>query len=192
MKNIILLSFIVLCGCTSTGSKVAENTTVIPADRGIVLFSTGADKTNRSFSTGLNLVQAETRKRYDRVIINIDYPFTSNFASEHGHVRTLTLPEGDYFLVPNSGNPAFCLTKYPTFRFTVKRGVITYIGSFQLSSNHLVQSNLNQQRDVQYFRKKNPGLASQDIFFQNLIVSAEKFDICAGSSFVKGIIWELP
>lgn len=192
-KIAVVFSIVLLCGCATTSGSNAD-LSEIPKGRGIVLFSTGADKTNGTQSTGLSLVQAQTRKMYDKIVINIDSPFfTSNFPNEHAHVRSLILPEGDYFLILKSGNPAFCLIIYPTYFFSVKEGNITYIGSFQLSSNQLTLTQSNRARDIEYFQQKNQKLMTKDIASQIPIVSSEKYDYCSpGHSFVKGIIWDLP
>jgi hypothetical protein len=192
MKNAFLLLLALLAGCATVGSTVVENMTNIPSGKGVVIFSTGANRTNLSFSTGLSLVQAETRKKYDKVVINIDYPFASHFPTQHGHVRSLTLPEGDYFLIARSGNPYFCLTKYPTYQFTVKKGTISYLGSFQLSSDQIRLTTSNQQRDLQYFLQRNPAIQRNDISDQSVILDAKAFKSCSENSFVRGTLGEVP
>ncbi len=85
-------------------------------------------------------VEGASRKRYDKVMINIDYPIASNFPNEHGHVRTLALPEGDYYLLPDSGNPFVVMTKGAVYKFKVVNCHITYIGNFHLTGNQLLWS----------------------------------------------------
>jgi hypothetical protein len=189
---VAVLLVIVLVGCATVGSKVGQNMTEIPKGKGIVLFSTGADKTNLAFSTGLRLVQAESRKVYDKVIVNIDYPFTSDFPDRHGHVRSLTLPAGRYFLIPKSGNPAFCLTSYPTYEFSVEPGGITYIGSFQISANRLKWDATSQNRDIDYFLRKNPALVTHTIEKQSVNIGTVQIDNCDSNTFMRGIIWDSP
>lgn len=192
MKSTIALILAVLAGCTTVGKTVVQDMPDIPAGKGVVLFSTGADATNLSFSTGLTLVQAETMKRYDKVAISLDYPFASDFPDSHGHVRSLTLPQGDYFLMPRSGNGRFCLVKYPMYRFAVPAGAISYIGSFQLAAGKLSIIRTNQQRDIQTFHRKNPALKSQGVTFQQVVVGRESFNSCEENHSIKGVIWEAP
>lgn len=190
MKRILqfCLSLLLACllGCATIGG-MSENLTSVPPGKGLVLFSTGADKTNLSFSTSLTLVEGASRKRYDKVIINIDYPFSSNFPNEHGHVRTLALPEGDYYLMPSSGNPYFVITKAPVYRFKIINGRITYIGNFHLSGSVLSWSESKYKRDADYFLIKNPNLSGSRIDLQRVEVASDV------SQFkTRGIIWDLP
>jgi hypothetical protein len=190
MKRIleISLSFLLIClsGCATVGG-MPENLASVPPGKGLALFSTGAAQTNLSFSTSLALVEGASRKKYDKVIINLDYPFSSNFPNEHGHVRILALPEGDYYLMPSSGNPYFVTTHAPVYRFKVVTGRITYIGNFHLAGNLLSWSGSKFQRDVDYFLKKNPNLSDSRIDVQKVEVASDvsKFP-------TKGIIWDAP
>ncbi len=193
MKRIfqLCLSLLIIClfGCATAGG-MAENLSSIPQGKGLVLFSTGADKTNLSQSTTLKLVEGASRKRYDKVMINIDYPFASNFPNEHGHVRTLALPEGDYYLLTDSGNPFVVMTKGPVYKFKVINGRITYIGNFRLTGNQLLWSSSESKykRDVDYFRQKNPNLSGIRIDTQ----SVEKAPEDVSKFRTNGIIWDLP
>ncbi len=189
-KNIQLcLSLMLICllGCATAGN-IAENLTSVPEGKGLVLFSTGADTTNFAKSTSLALVQGTSLKKYDKVIINIDYPFSSNFPNEHGHVRTLSLPEGDYYLMPSSVNPYFVTTRAPVFKFRATKDHITYIGNFHLSATpSLSWSDSKYKRDVDYFLQKNPNLTSIRIDIKNPEPASNV------SQFkTKGIIWDLP
>jgi hypothetical protein len=176
-----------LLGCATTGNTIAENLISVPHGKGLVLFSTGAAKTNLSFSTCLTLVEGTSQKKYDKVIINIDYPVSSYFPNEHGHVRTLALSEGEYYLLPRSGNPDFVMTKSPVYKFRVANNRITYIGNFQLYGNLLSWSESKYRRDVDYFVQKNPAMAS-------IPVEPQKIEIVSDvSQFkIKGIIWDVP
>jgi hypothetical protein len=176
-----------LLGCATTGHTIAENLASVPHGKGLVLFSTSADKTNLSFSTGLTLVEGASRKKYDKVIINLDYPFSSDFPNEHGHVRTLALPEGEYYFLPRSGNPYFVMTKAPVYKFKVTNSRITYIGNFHLSGNLLSWSGSQYRRDVDYFVQKNPAMANVSAEPQRIEVVSDvpQFE-------VKGIIWDVP
>jgi hypothetical protein len=166
--------------------------TAVPSDKGVVVFSTSADSTSSVASIGLYLVQAATRKRYDRVVINIDYPFKSHFPSEHAHVRSLTLPAGDYYFIPYGDNAIFCLVKYPTYGFSVEAGSIAYLGAFRLSSNALTVSSYRRERDVAYFVDRNPSLRSEEIKPEALVIGDRSVDSCDADESVDGIIWNLP
>ncbi len=185
----VYLSLLLICllGCATAGG-IAENLTSIPEGKGLVLFSTGADKTNLANSTTLALVQGTSRKRYDKVVINIDYPFSSNFPNEHGHVRTLALPEGEYYLMPTSANPYVVMKHAPVYRFKTTNGRITYIGNFHLSADRLLLwSDSKYKRDVDYFFQKNPNLSGSRIDLQKAEIASDV------SQFgIKGIIWDLP
>ena len=137
LRNTLAILVMVCCSCTTTGHSGLENLKSIPEGKGVLLFSTGASKTNLSFSTGLSLVNGKTHKKYDGVVINIDYPFPSNFKTEHGHVVTLVLPAGEYYLIPRSGNPAFVMKNAPVYGFNVINGKVCYIGNFFLNGNAL-------------------------------------------------------
>jgi hypothetical protein len=186
IQSCLCLPLICLLGCTTVGG-MAENLASVPQGKGLVLFSTDADKTNVSQSTSLSLVDGGSRKKYDKVIINIDYPFSSNFKNEHGHVRTLALPEGDYYLVPSSTNPYLVMTKAPVYKFRIINGRITYIGNFHLSGNMLSWAESKYKRDVDYFLQKNPSLSGSRIDLQKIEVASDV------SHFkTKGIILGLP
>jgi hypothetical protein len=175
-----------LLGCATAGG-LAENLTAVPQGKGLALFSTGADTTNRALSTSLNLVQGSSRRKYDKVMINIDYPFASNFPTEHGHVRTLALPEGEYYLVPDVSNPFAVTTKGRIYGFKVINGRITYIGNFHLSGNLLSWSESKYKRDVDYFLQKNPGMTNIPIERQEVKNAGDISQFRFG-----GIIWDLP
>jgi hypothetical protein len=193
MKRILQigLSLLLIClfGCATIGGGVVENLSVVPQGKGLVLFSTGADKTNMSFGTSLTLVEGASLKRYDKVVINIDSPFSSsNFPNEHGHVRTLALPEGEYYLMPSAVNPYEVMTKAPVYRFKIMNGHITYIGNFHLSATRsLSWADSKYKRDVDYFLQKNPNLSGSHIDVQRVEVASDV------SQFkTKGIIWGAP
>ncbi|MES2947632.1 MAG: hypothetical protein V4858_03730 [Pseudomonadota bacterium] len=183
----------ILSGCTAVAPKIAADMQALPVERGVVLFSTGADKTRRAYYTGLTLLKAGSQKMYDKAFITIDYPLPSHFPTEHAHVRTLRLPAGDYYLVPNGGNPHECLgsKQFPTYRFTVTNGSVSYIGSFQIAANQLKPTGSNMRRDVQYFKDKNPKLSTQKIDQQNVIVGSSRTSSCEESfPFAMGITWD--
>jgi hypothetical protein len=192
MARILQLCFALLlvsslAGCATPGQGTAENLTSIPQNRGLVLFSTSADKTNLSFSTVLTLVEGASLNKYDKVYINIDYPFSSNFPDEHAHVRTLALPQGEYFLLPSSGNPYLVMARAPVYKFKVSNDRIAYIGNFHLANNALRWEESKLKRDVDYFVRKNPGMA-------NVPVEPQKAEIASDASRfrVNGIILRGP
>ena len=183
-----------MAGCSTTGRKIAENLTSLPPTKGLVLFSTGASKTSAAFSTNLLLFEGSSRKRYNKVVINIDYPFHSHFANEHGHVRTLLLPAGDYYLLPEIANPyvwrtdPYNPTRHdPVYKFTVQSNRVAYIGNFWSSGHHLSWSDLKLSRDKSYFLQKNPGMVSIPIEPQKPEVVSDVLSFGG-----KGIIWSLP
>lgn len=192
---ITLLSLVTL-GCATVGGGVAENLKSIPPNRGLVLFSTSADKTNLASTTCLRLVEGSTLRSYDKVIINLDYPF---FGAPF-HVRSLVLPEGWYYLQPTSVNPHLAVTETPIYRFRVRAGSATHIGNFHLSLSQvsrpirsrkihgsLVWSSETYARDVEYFRSKNP--ESNDISFQRQTI---EFGPSCSTFRTQGTIEELP
>jgi hypothetical protein len=170
MIRLITWTFIALlpllaAGCVTVEGGIAENLHAIPPDRGLVLFSTSADETNLSLNTSLRLVQGSTLRKYDKVVINLNYPFSGS----QFHVRSLLLPEGYYYLQPLSLNPQFVVTNAPIYRFTVRAGRATHIGNFHLSLPHVSRvresrktqgrlswSGETYARDVEYFKARNP------------------------------------
>lgn len=156
--------------------------------KGLVVFSTSAAKTNLSLSTSLTLVEGRTFKQYDKVLINMDYPlFGSNFEDRHGHVRSLILPEGDYYLLPTPGNPAFFTTKAPIYKFTVARNEAAYLGNIDLAASHLTYSTDFQSRDVAFFKEKNPAFATTTFRLTPLEKGPALSDFK-----IQGTIWEAP
>jgi len=154
----------------------------------MVLFSTSAETTNLSFSTSLILAEGVSQKVYDKLSFNIDYPFPSNFTNEHAHVTTIVLPEGEYYLLPRSGNPFFVVTAAPVYKFRVVNARITYIGNFHLSGGNLLAwSEMKYQRDVDYFVQKNPAMANTRIDRQEVELTSN-----IGQFEGKGIIFGTP
>ncbi|HET9863442.1 MAG TPA: hypothetical protein VFP37_08365 [Steroidobacteraceae bacterium] len=161
--------------------------TAFAAGKGLVIFSTGASRTNIGASTSLRLVDGSSRKWYDKVVMNIDYPFESHFAGEHGHVRTLQLPPGEYFLMPQTANPFFVTTAAPVYRFSVEAGRATYIGNFRLHEDRLTCTDDKAARDLEFFRAKNPAMSSVAVTpsIAQLAMTLDKFQ-------TNGTIWGLP
>lgn len=189
---IIGLAVLTSVGCTTVGHGVATNLAAIPRDRALVLFSTGASDTSVAEATSLRLVEGVSLRQYDRVAIIIDAPYTSDFADEHGHVRTLSLPAGKYYLVPHAVNPFSAITRAPVFVFEARSGEIAYLGNVFLDGNRFIVSGRYQQRDIDFFLTKNPLLKSTDLVIQPLRF-ATRDDMPTSDDFViKGTIWGVP
>ena len=190
LRLCISLQLIYLFGCTTIG-EMSENLISVPQGKGLVLFSTGADRTTMWLDTGLMLVEGSTRRKYERALISVNYPISSDFPHEHGHVRTLALPEGDYYLLPESGGESCFLpnvyveNKAPVYKFKSSSGRISYIGNFYLSEdNVLTWSESKYKRDADYFLQRNPSLSGIPIDIQKVEVASEV------SQFrVKSCIW---
>lgn len=177
-----------LASCATTGHKIDEGMTSIAAGKGLVMFSTGSNKTHLSTSSSLRLVEGSSRKVYDKVVIQIDYPlFKSHFPDEFGHVHTLQLPPGEYFLVPQITNPFIVTTAAPVFRFKVDAGEAAYIGNFWLQDGAIEVSDKKRQRDIDFFRAKNPGMGGVDVNPRpaEFAMTLDKFS-------TNGTIWGLP
>ena len=173
-------------GCTTVGKGVSEGIQSIPEKRGLVLFSTGSDKTSLVNSLFLELIDANSMKTFDKVIISIDYPFKSNFEGVHAHVRSINLPEGEYYLAPKAANIYFRVTEAPVYKFRVRNNQATYIGTFQLSGQFISWNKENTKRDLKYFHEKNPGFTAS--FDLQPIELGPKFKELQRT----GIIWSAP
>ena len=189
--RVFVLSFLLLSGCAHTGRGYVENIGAAPENKGIALFSTCARETRSVLSTTLWLVNGESRKKYDQVLINLDYPFPSDFAGEHCNLRTLSLPAGTYYFVPHSGNAYFEAKKIPIYRFSVRNSEITYLGGLYLASENsrflLSFSEGHVTKDLDLFLSKNPGVRRNDIVtrYMELDSQPESFPI-------QGTIFGLP
>ncbi|MHA6844258.1 hypothetical protein [Ralstonia syzygii] len=163
----MLSMLVMLSGCAHTGRGYVTNISNPPEDKGIALFSTCARETRSVLSTTLWLVNGESRKKYDQVLINLDYPFPSDFDGEHCNLRTLSLPVGTYYFVPHSGNAYFEATKAPIYRFSVNKGEIIYLGGLYLISEDwkflLSFSENHRAKDLDLFLSKNPGVSRNNI-----------------------------
>lgn len=167
MRAFMLSMILMLSGCAHTGRGYVTNINNPPDGKGIVLFSTCARETRSVLSITLWLVNGESRKKYDQVLINLDYPFPSDFDGEHCNLRTLSLPAGTYYFVPHSGNAYFEAIKIPIYRFSVKNGEITYLGGLYLVRDNsqfwLSFSKNHSAKDLDLFFSKNPGISRGDI-----------------------------
>jgi hypothetical protein len=156
------LPILVLCGCpTPIPSSVSRGLSEVPAGQGLVVFSTGAEKTSIVWGTGLDLRAAGSRSRYEGgAAVQFDFwREPSDFQDEHGNVRMLALEPGDYCLYP------FVTTKVlgvyeslpPEFAFRVRAGMVSYLGSIFLANGSLSVRD-RRDRDLALVRAKNPGL----------------------------------
>ena len=187
--SVVTLAF---AGCTTVGQGIATDIAEVPSDKGIVVFSTGADQTNVSFSTNLMLVDGASYKRYEKVLVNIDYPFPSQFPGEHGHVRSLSLKPGSYYLVPAPGNPFFVSTKAPIYTFSVTSGVVTYVGSLSLKSHVLTIDQSHQERDIRYFLDRNPKIRPDQVTTAVMRIYGYVSPGSPPPFEIKGTIWDAP
>lgn len=185
------LLFLALSGCVVP--RVQGNLDSVPPDRGIVLFSTGAERPN-GFSYALRLVEGQSRRVYDRGVFNMDSPLLGwDFEAVHARVFSLSLRPGTYYLVAQfQGGAYWCTTDFPVFTFEVEERSIRYIGHFQIDSSRIFLRDGDAARDMEFFRRKNPALASveiQDRPSESFQVSEE----CNGPhSFIQGIIFSKP
>lgn len=192
MKRLLLLAALFLCACTIAGKGVVSDVSAVAPGKGLVIFSTGAAQTSIPFSTRLMLVEGASMKRYDKVAISIDYPFASNFPDMHGHVRTLTLGPGKYYLLPVAGNPAMRTLKTPIYSFEVKPDTIEYIGDIYLDGNTLSLRPDFRERDISYFLDRNPALKSHVIETDPIRLDRYLEGGDANPFKVEGVIWEAP
>jgi hypothetical protein len=191
-RYLLLISAVVLSSCTMT-PKMMDNVSSIPQGRGVVIFSTGAAETSLSASTFVALVDGATHQKFGRVSINIDYPFASDFPSEHANVRSFTLPAGEYYLVPNGGGLYLCVYDYPVYKFVVKNAAISYVGNIYKSAYGLNWSDKYASRDIDFFKAKNKNLNSDSIEIQKVEKNQHHSasGSCAGSDdFIKGTNWD--
>jgi hypothetical protein len=152
---------LVLCGCmTPIPSSVDRSLSEVPAGQGLVLFSTGAEKTSVFSQTGLDLRAAGARSEWGRVAITFDFwREPSDFQGEHGNVRMLALEPGSYCLHPFVRTKVFGNYRSlpPEFAFRVRAGTVSYLGSIFLA-NGSVSVRDRRDRDLALVRAKNPGL----------------------------------
>lgn len=176
-----------LFGCTTIGHDVTKGIEKIEPGRGIVLFSTGALETSIANSTQLRLVNGDSLKWYDRVMLDIDFPKTFHFKEVNGQVRSLELPAGEYYFTVASGNPYLDMVKAPVYKFMVKEKEISYIGEYFVSGNHIIWSTDQLKRDMSFFIANNPSLAEVPVNVQNTTT-----DILHEDFQTNGIIFSMP
>jgi len=194
LKNFCPFLFLVLAACASQGGTYVRDMRSIPEGKGVVILSTGAEKTNRLSSTKLVLVNGESHKKYDSVLINFDYPFPSDFDGEHGNLRSITLPEGWYYLYPEV--VATRTERAPLYKFYVKRGEVEYIGNLSLRygkyGREVHFSSAHRFRDVDLFSSKNKAISRNEIKTHYMEFDSE-FSAKDPDGFkIKGIIFGQP
>jgi hypothetical protein len=178
MRISVLMLIFVLGGCAQNMQH--QNITTIPPSKGLVFFSTEAAQRNAIFHTALSVIEAETRRERGLGYF-IDAPQQrSNFTTHHGHVRTLMLDAGTYFLAPRAGNNLYeCLRERVQYRFTVRPGEVTYLGTFRLESGALFHSaSANRDRDMAYFLERNPAFSADSVTFQTVESSRDTKGEC--------------
>ena len=195
MRRAVLAAIVLagLGGCAIAGKDVAADLGGIPAGKGIAVFSTSADELSLSFSTRLMLVEAASQKKYDKVVIFMDAKLgvTYNFPETNTAVRSLTLPAGDYYLVPVSGNPMMRTIKTPVFRFTVAPGSVQYLGTVRIAQARLTLESDHRARDLDFFLGKNPALRSAPV--ETSPLAFDRYLAPGGDQFeIKGTIWDVP
>ncbi len=173
MHRLVALAAVSLCACVTKGN-VVENLEAVPQDRGLVVFSTGADQKTAFHPLSLRLVDGSTLTIYDRFNLSLDTAYqSSTFAEDNARVRLLNLPEGTYYFLPHIASAFVIVTEGPVYRFTVRKNAVTYIGSFIRSGATLTWTGEHFDRDVGYFRGKNPRLASTRIELQKVEVAGD-------------------
>lgn len=163
----------VLCGCTIS-SSVDRRLSDVPAGQGLVVFSSGSEKTSIRSGTALDLRAAGSRSRYKGgLAINIDFSGEpSDFQDEHGNVRMVALEPGNYCLYPFGRDAFFYQYRSgpPEFAFRVRSGMVSYLGSIFLANGSLSVRD-RRDRDLALVRAQNPGL--KDIAVEQQLVRGE-------------------
>lgn len=190
----LALALAALGGCAIAGKEVAAGLIGVPPGKGIVVFSTGADDLSLSFSTRLMLVDGATHMKYDKVVIFMDAKLglTYTFPETNSTVRSLTLPAGDYNLMPVPGNPMFRTVAAPVFKFTVAPGVVEYVGGVHLGHARLTVDNGHRQRDMDYFLAQNPALATAPVVASPMVVDRYLAPGSDATFEIKGTLWDSP
>lgn len=163
----------VLYGCT-INSSVDRRLSEVPAGQGLVVFSSGSEKTSIRSGTALDLRAAGSRSPYrGGLAINIDFAGEpSDFQDEHGNVRMVALEPGNYCLYP-FGRGAFFYqygSRPPEFAFRVRAGTVSYLGSIFLANGSLSVRD-RRDRDLSLVRARNPGL--NDVAVEQQLVRGE-------------------
>jgi len=187
MRWFTVFSTLLLFGCTTIGHDVTKGIEEIKTGRGIVLFSTGALETSITNSAQLMLVNGNSLKWYDRVILDINFPKKFHFEEVNGQVRSLELPVGEYYFTVSSGNPYLDMVEAPVYRFMVKENEISYLGEYFVSGSYITWSIDQLKRDMSFFIANNPSLAEIPVNVQNTTT-----DILHEDFETKGIIFGMP
>jgi hypothetical protein len=190
-KHLFVLLSLVLTACVSQGRSYVIDIESIPPGKGIAILSTGATSTNRIASTQLFLVNGQSHKKYDSVIMNFDYPFPSDFSGEHGNLRSLILPEGWYYLFPEVVGT---YTKSaPIYKFYVKSGEITYIGNLTITPERkIIFSSIDRYRDINLFVSGNSKFPVEKIKTRYMEFDSQYSTHDPDRFKIKGVIWGAP
>jgi hypothetical protein len=148
-----------------------------PMDRGVVILSTEAAYKNWVNPTTVGLLDERKKERGTRIIFD-SLVLPSDFDGQHGNVRSMMLEGGTYYIVPQA-LVNYCIGARPQYKFTVVPGELTYIGSFRLVGNGLVYSpEAKRDRDIEFFRQRNPALAGTEIKSQAVEISRDSVGQC--------------
>jgi hypothetical protein len=164
MRIAILLPVLLLAvGCARVKTNLHQPVGALPADKGVVVFSTGANEGSYTSVVALRLESVsrtgETSDGETDIMVNRGYD-TSDFKDEHGQVRLAVLDEGSYCLYPRHTNPYVRLTgTLPHYAFRVKKGTVTYVGSIFMNGTAFSVRD-RQKRDMDAALAAHPELAS--------------------------------
>ncbi|WP_431206920.1 hypothetical protein [Burkholderia cepacia] len=138
------------------------------------------------------LVNGASHKKYDSILINVDYPFPSDFPGGHANLRSFNLPEGDYYLVPKPVNWILRTRRAPIYRFRVIGGAVSYVGSLYFSGASINLVDGNSSRDIDLFLRRNPELKRSSVG-EDLMRFDSEYSIDDPNRFeVKGVIFGSP
>src|SRR5262245_9515112 len=132
MKVFVRVAAAIVAASMSAGVgavDLEDGITGIPADRGLIVFSTSGTKV---FSKGsfLNLGNQESKRLYIHAFYRLDppKPDESDFSDELGEIHQIFLPPGEYVFVPQSRRMRDWYL--PIYKFTVTAGKAIYVGNY--------------------------------------------------------------
>ena len=159
----ILISVASGCGTLTNhvSPKYLSATDITLADKGIVIFSTGAPERCTTKATFIRVFDLQTKELVKGVSsISVDASAVkSEFEDHHGAVSALSLPAGQYYISPIIAHPHIVGVKIPKFSFEVTAGQTTYLGelfmtrSCDLNTSFIVKDEFS--RDMQMVLKEN-------------------------------------
>jgi hypothetical protein len=163
ISRILIALSLALYAAAAAGveAKSADLAEADAPNKALVLLSTSAAKTSLVAGTVLRVLRItkkgdkEKFKHVDGFFV--DNPFVkSHSTTEHMNVHWRALEPGDYMLDEALQNPAACLSKITTFRFTVAAGQTLYLGEFRAEGGQLAVRD-HQDRDFEYFAAHTGG-----------------------------------